>query len=122
ALVHAGGTDPRSREEAHARVDHAIRTVKVEGRVVAGQSQVRLVVRLHGAQVFPVAVEQMCLHLMAANAPREDVLAEVRGKRGSIQKLEEYVAVEQVNAHARQVMAFLALDAARLDPLGRRMQ
>ena len=64
---------------------------KIERRVVGGQGQVGLVVRLDGAEVFPVAVEQMGLDVMRVDAAREDFLAEVGGQRRGVEQVEQGV-------------------------------
>ena len=53
---------------------------------------------------------------------REDVLAEVGRQRVGAEQVEQHVALEQVDAHAGQVVPAVALDAAGLDPLGRRAE
>src|SRR5262249_13489310 len=85
---------------AHARVNHAVRRVKIERRLVGGQGQVCFVVRLYGAHVLPVAVEQKRLHLMRLDASWEDLLAEVGGRGRRVQEMDHRLAGEEIDAHA----------------------
>src|SRR5262249_45007322 len=59
ALIQAGGVYAAGGQVAHAGVNDAFGGVEVERRMVAAQSEVGLVVRLDGADVLPVAVEQI---------------------------------------------------------------
>src|SRR5207249_6602163 len=64
-----------------AREDDAAAGMEVEGRVPVAEGQVRFVVRLHGADVLPVAVEEVSVDVVAVNVAREDLLAEDRKSR-----------------------------------------
>src|SRR5262249_59643109 len=89
ALVQGGPIEQRRRQIAHARIDDAFLTVKVEGRLVACEGQAGLVIRLDSADVLPVAVEQMSLDVVRADAARENLLAEILGWRRRPQQVEQ---------------------------------
>ena len=112
APLHGGPAQAQRRQVAHARVDHTIGTVEVKRRIVAGQGQVGLVVRLDRAQVLPVAVEQVGLHPMRLDAARENLLAEIGRQRRGVEQIDQHLPVEQVNAHARQERPALSAAAA----------
>ena len=80
-----------------------------------GKSQVRFEKRANRTDVFPIAVEQMDVHLVRADRRGENFLAEV-GVVGLAEQVDEHVAIEQVNAHARQTVAAFTFDAASVDP------
>src|SRR5262249_40203125 len=56
-LLKPGGANARCRQEAHAREHETTRAVKVKSGRILCQAQARLVIRLDGAQVLPVAIE-----------------------------------------------------------------
>src|SRR5437867_1482704 len=110
ALFQLGPKDARCGQEAHARIDDPFLTMKVKRGMVARQSQVRFVIRLDGSQVFPVAVEEMGMNPVSADAAGKDLPAEIRGPRRLVQKLEKCLSVEHVNAHARKILSAGVLD------------
>src|SRR5205823_5180833 len=84
ALLQLGAIDAGSRQETHAGINDPFLTVKVKRRMVAGQSQVRFMISLDGSQVLPIAVEDMGLNPVGADAAGKDFLAEIRGPRGVV--------------------------------------
>src|SRR5262245_23494070 len=69
-------------------------------------------VRLDGADILPIAVENVGLHAMAVDAAREDLLTEVGGQRRLIEQVEKRLAREKVNSHARQIAPAFGVDTA----------
>ena len=114
-----GTAEARGRQEAHARVDDAVRAMKIERRIVGGQGEVCLVIRFDRAKVFPVTVEQVGLDVPRCQAAREHFLAEIRRQRLFRQDINKHLPLEQINAHAGQILAAFRLNAEPVNPFRR---
>jgi len=67
-------------------------------RVVAAQRQVGLVVGLDGAQVLPVAVEDVGHDAVGGHAPWEHLFPEIRRQRRGVSRSSSNLALEHVDA------------------------
>ena len=77
AAADRGAVDPRGRQETGVGINRRLGRSHVERRIGPGQLEVRLVKRLDRADVFPIAVEQVNLHVPRADRRRKHLLAEV---------------------------------------------
>ena len=87
----------RRRQEARVGVDRPARVEEVERRPAPRQLDVGLVERLDGADVGPVAAEDVGVDDVGRNRLRDDLLAEVDAR--GLEHLEQHFAVEDVDAH-----------------------
>ena len=96
---------------ARVRVDRPVRIIEVERRVPPHQIHVRLVERPDAADVSPVAVKEVGLHLAAFDARGNHVLTEVA--HVVVEAIAEEVLAENVDPHRRQIGTVLGHVALR---------
>jgi hypothetical protein len=99
--------DLRRRQEARVRVDGVGRVVEIKRRDRVAQGEVRLEVRADRADVLPVAAVDVRLHAHARHRVRDDVPAEV-DELWVRQRLLQHLALEDVDAHRREVALLAA--------------
>lgn len=97
-MVDGGSVDFGCREEARVRVDGCVHVKEVKGREFIGHFYVGFKVVTDGADVFPVALEDVGEDAMGFDGSRDDVAAKVVGVAVGKDFFEE-VAFEYVDAH-----------------------
>src|SRR5690606_17384738 len=105
----------RRGQKASAGVNRRGGIGKVEGRVGTDQAQIAFEEGPDGADVFPIAVEQVHLYVFAADDGGKDLFAKVV-IGGFLQSSDQHVAIEDVNTHASQQVASATGNAAAVDP------
>ena len=81
-LDYVGVEQLRRGQMARARVDRRLFIIEAERRHrLRGQREIGMVERVDRPDIFPVILEQICLHIVIARRRWEDVFAEIRARR-----------------------------------------
>ena len=117
AFSDGAGAHASGGKEAGACEYGGVSIGEVEGRIGVGECEVGVVEGADRTDVFPITVEEMSLDAVAADGHGEDVAAEVFVSCG-FEEIDKEVAIEQVDAHRRKVLAAAGFDTALVDPGG----
>ena len=77
AVANSAGTHASRWQKSRASKDGGSAIGELERRIRIGQSKVCIVEGFDRSDVFPIAIEQMRLHVMIFDRERKDVFAEV---------------------------------------------
>src|SRR5215510_6628782 len=99
-MIDLRAVDLAAGQEARARKNRRDHVVKIKTRQLAGGIDVSFKKAADGADVLPVALEDVSKDAMFFDEARDDVLAEIR--KFILEETGQHVAVEDVNAYGRQ--------------------
>src|ERR1022692_2443117 len=95
-------------EKSGVRVDGVLLVVEIKGRDRLAQRQIGLEIGLDGSDVLPVAAVDVRLNALARHGVGDDVPPEV-DQLGARERQLEHVALEDVDAHRREVSRSAAI-------------
>jgi len=110
--------DARGWQKSSTRVDRSLGNIKRKSRTGRRQFQIRVEERFDRTDIFPVAVEQVKLHVhIRTNRSRKYTATEI-GMRRLFKTFDKRVATEEINPHARQTVTAARVNTVRVDPAG----
>ena len=91
--------------------DRSILVFEGKRSIGARQIDIRIVERTNGSNVFPVAIEQVCVNIVSPDRHREDLFPEILVVTLG-QQIDQDIAIEDVNPHVSEAIAAVALNAS----------